>query len=95
MVFPQTSDGINAATTLVQGILLENELSFERPDIYRSVSADDVADNNANPDTLNSSILENKSKVNIAWNAKEGSTLQLLLSKNTYEVIVINAYKYR
>jgi len=95
MVFPQTPNGISAATTLVQGMLFENGLSFDKPDIFRSINGNDVSNNNnnANEDILNSSILKNKSKINLAWNANDGSVLQLLLSKNTYEVIVINAYK--
>lgn len=95
MVFPQTPNGITAATTLIQGMLLENEMSFEKPDIYNSVYGKDVSNNNnnRNPDTMHTSILKGNSKVNLAWIAKDDSMLQLLLGKNAYEVIVTNAYK--
>lgn len=95
MLFPQTPNGVNEATTLVQGLLAENGLSFENPDIFNNIDGKDLINNNnnRNPDTLNSSILKGNSRVNLAWNAKDGSMLQLLLVKNSYEVIVMNAYK--
>jgi len=95
MVFPQTPNGINEATTLVQGILTENGLTFDNPDIYRNIDGKDLSNNNnnRNPDTMNASIQKGNSKVNLMWNANDGSMLHLLLSKNAYEVKVMNAYK--
>ena len=95
MAFPQTPNGVNEATTLVRGMLTENGLSFESPDIYRNIDGKDISNNNnnVNPDTLNSSIQKGNSKVNLAWKANDGSMLQLLLGKNAYEVTVSNAYK--
>lgn len=95
MLFAQTPNDVNEATTLVQGMLTDNGLSFESPDIYNNIDGKDLINNNnnRNPDTLNSSILKGNSRVNLAWNAKDGSMLQLLLVKNSYEVIVMNAYK--
>jgi len=95
MAFAQTPNGVNEATTLVQGMLTENGLSFESPDVYKNIEGKDVTgnNNNVNPDTLNSSIQKGSSRINLAWNAKDGSTLQLLLGKNGYEVTVMNAYK--
>ncbi|MDV6169937.1 hypothetical protein R1T16_15980 [Flavobacterium sp. DG1-102-2] len=95
MVFPQTPNGINEATTLVQGMLTENGLTFDNPDIYRNIDGKDLSNNNnnRNPDTMNASIQKGNSKVNLMWNANDGSMLHLLLSKNAYEVTVMNAYK--
>lgn len=95
MVFAKTPNGISEATTLVQRMLTENGLSFEMPDIYNSIEGKDIINNNnnRNPDTMNSSIQKGNSRINLAWNAKDGSILQLLLDKNAYEVIVMNAYK--
>jgi|GEM_PF-2008812 len=95
MVFPQTPNGVNEATLLVQGMLTENGLSFESPDIYKNVDGKDISNNNnnRNPDTLNSSIQKGNSRVNLLWNGPDGSMLQLLLGKNAYEVTVMNAYK--
>lgn len=95
MVFPQTPNGINEATTLVQGMLTDNGLSFDNPDIYKNVDGKDLSNNNnnRNPDTMNASIQKGNSKVNLMWNANDGSMLHLLLSKNAYEVTVMNAYK--
>lgn len=95
MVFPQTPNGVNEATTLVQGMLTENGLSFESPDIYKNIDGKDISNNNnnRNPDTLNASIQKGNSRVNLLWNAPDGSMLQLLLGKNAYEVTVMQAYK--
>ncbi|ALM50442.1 hypothetical protein AMR72_17045 [Flavobacterium psychrophilum] len=95
MIFPQTPNGVNEATTLVQGMLTENGLSFESPDIYKNIDGKDISNNNnnRNPDTLNASIQKGNSRVNLLWNAPDGSMLQLLLGKNAYEVTVMQAYK--
>lgn len=91
--FAQTPNGINEAMTLVDGMLLENGMSFTDPDIYRSVEGKDILNNNRNPDILHNSIQKGNSKINLAWNAKDGSVLQLFLGKNGYEVTVMGAYK--
>ena len=91
MQFAQTSAGVSEAMTLVEGMLAENGLSFKDPDIYKSVEGKDLT--SKNPDVLNNSIQKGNSKINLAWNAKDGSILQLLLGKNGYEVTVMNAYK--
>lgn len=95
MAFAKTANGISEATTLVQGMLTENGMSFEKPDIYNSIEGKDVTNNtnNVNADTMNSSIQKGNSKINLAWKANDGSLVQLLLGKNAYEVIVMGAYK--
>jgi hypothetical protein len=95
MIFAKTPNGISEATTLVQRMLLENDISFEKPDIYNSIEGKDVTNNNnnVNPDTMNTSIQKGNSKINLAWKAKDGSMLQLLLGKTAYEIIVMDAYK--
>lgn len=91
--FAQTPTGINEAMALVDGMLLDNGLTFSDPDVYRSVEGKDLQGNIRNADLLNSSIQKGNSKINLAWNAKDGSVLQLFLGKNGYEVNVMNAYK--
>lgn len=95
MVFAKTPNGISEATTLVQRMLLENDINFEEPDIYNSIEGKDVTNNNnnRNPETMHNSIQKGFSKINVAWKAKDGSVVQLLLAKDAYEVIVMNAYK--
>ena len=95
MVFSQTPNGISDATTMVQRMLTENGLSFEMPDIYNSIEGKDIINNNnnRNPDTMNASIQKGNSRINLAWKAADGAMLQLLLDKNAYEVIVMNAYR--
>lgn len=91
--FAQNPTGINEALTLVDGMLLENGLSFSNPDVYKSVEGKDLNGTMRNAEVLNSSIQKGNSKINLAWNAKDGSVLQLFLGKNGYEVNVMNAYK--
>lgn len=95
MVFAKTPNGISEATTMVQRMLTENGMSFEKPDIYNSVEGKDVTNNNnnVNPDTMNTSIKKGNSMINLAWKANDGSIVQLLLGKTAYEVTVMNAYK--
>ena len=95
MVFAKTPNGVSEATTLVKRMLLENDIDIQEPDIYNSIEGKDVTNNNnnRNPDTMNTSIQRGNSKINLAWKAKDGSMVQLLLAKNTYEVIVLDAYK--
>ena len=95
MVFAKTPNGVSEATTLVKRMLLENDINFEEPDIYNSIEGKDVTNNNnnRNPDTMNTSIQKGNSKINLVWKAKDGSMVQLLLTKTAYEVIVMNAYK--
>lgn len=95
MLFAKTPNGISDATTFVQRMLVENDMNFEEPDMYNSIEGKDVTNNNnnRNPETLHSSIQKGKSKINVAWKANDGSVVQLLLAKDAYEVIVMNAYK--
>lgn len=95
MVFAKTPNGISEATAMVQRMLLENDINFEEPDIYNSIEGKDVTNNNnnRNPETMHNSIQKGKSKINLAWKAKDGSMIQLLLAKDAYEIIVMNAYK--
>lgn len=95
MGFAKTPNGISEATTLVQRMLLENGISMEEPDIYNSIMGKDVINNNnnLNPETMHNSIQKGFSKINVAWKAKDGSVIQLLLAKSAYEVIVLDAYK--
>jgi hypothetical protein len=95
MQFAQTPNGLSDAMTLVERILLENNMSFDDPDIYRSVEGKDIINNNnnRNPETMHNSIQKGSSKINLAWNSPDGSVLQLFLGSNSYEVTVMNAYK--
>lgn len=95
MVFAKTPNGVSEATTLVKRMLLENDVDIQEPDVYKSIEGKDVTNNNnnRNPDTMNNSIMEGKSTVNLAWKSKDGSILHLLLAKTAYEVTVMNAYK--
>ncbi|PZR19886.1 MAG: hypothetical protein DI539_12455 [Flavobacterium psychrophilum] len=95
MVFSKTPNGVSDATTFVQRMLVENDMNFEEPDMYNSIEGKDVTNNNnnRNPETLHNSIQKGKSKINVAWKANDGSVVQLLLAKDAYEVIVMNAYK--
>jgi hypothetical protein len=95
MVFAKTPNGISEATTLVQRMLEENDISFEKPDIYNSIEGKDVTNNNnnVNAETMDTSIKKGNSKINLAWKANDSSIVQLLLAKSAYEVIVLGAYK--
>lgn len=95
MSFEKTPKGLSDATALVQRMLEENDMSIQNPDIYNSIEGKDITANNNNktPDSMNKSIQKGNSKINLAWKAIEGSVLQLLLSKDAYEVTVLNAYK--
>lgn len=91
MMFDKSAKGISDATALVQRMLVENGMSFEEPDMYNSIEGKDTGDKS--PEALHNSIQKGNSKINLAWKAKDGSMVQLLLVKTAYEVIVMNAYK--
>lgn len=93
MKFEQTEQGLDQAIGLVQRMLIENNLEIGRPDVYKSVGAEGTANKSSND--LNELIMKGKTRVNLAWFSPDGSTLQLFLDKNSYEVNVMNAYKVR
>lgn len=93
MKFEQTEQGLDQAVGLVQRMLIENDLDVGKPDVYKSVKVEGLG--NKNSSQLNTLIMKGKARVNMAWFSPDGSTLQLFLDKNSYEVNVMNAYKVR
>lgn len=93
MKFEQTEQGLDQAVGLVQRMLIENDLDVGKPDVYKSVKVEGLG--NKNSSQLNTLIMQGKARVNMAWFSPDGSTLQLFLDKNSYEVNVMNAYKVR
>lgn len=93
MKFEQTEHGLDQAIGLVQRMLIENNLEIGKPDVYKSVGAEGTANKSSND--LNEMIMKGKTRVNLAWFSPDGSTLQLFLDKNSYEINVMNAYKVR
>lgn len=93
MKFEQTEQGLDQAVGLVQRMLIENDLDVGKPDVYKSVKVEGLGSKNSSQ--LNTLIMQGKARVNMAWFSPDGSTLQLFLDKNSYEVNVMNAYKVR
>ena len=89
--FEQTPQGLKDALSLVQRMLVENELYMNRPDIYKSLRAEKVEEEDSA--VLHGAIQDQEAKVNLAWFSPDGSTLHLFLGKYSYEVNVINAFK--
>jgi hypothetical protein len=90
MKFEQTQDGLGSAMDLVAKMLLQNELDIDSPDIAKNVINDVTRDNSA---SFLRSVMEGKSKINEAWNLPEGSTLHLFISKDSFEVNVLKAFR--
>lgn len=90
MKFEQTQDGLGSAMDLVAKMLLQNELDIDSPDIAKTVINDGTRDNSA---SFLRSVMEGKSKINEAWNLPEGSTLHLFISKDSFEVNVLKAFR--
>lgn len=90
MKFEQTEKGIDEAVATIQRMLVENNLDVGRPDVYKSVKVEGTGSDTAR---LNRLIMSGDARVNLAWFAPDGSTLQLFLDKNSYEVNVMNAFK--
>mgnify|MGYP000966771230 CR=1 FL=1 len=92
MKFELNAAGLETAMKTVERMLLDNQRSMDNADYINDVRGKDLG-SSKDPATLNKSIQSGNSKVNMGWKAVDGSTLQLLLSKNSYEVNVLNAYK--
>lgn len=90
MKFEQTPDGLSSAMDVVAKLLLQNELDMDSPDIARNIIKDGPRDNTA---TLFKSVMAGNSKINEAWNLPEGNTLHLFISKDSFEVNVLKAFK--
>jgi len=91
--FEQTPEGLSQAIKLTQQLLYKNELEMDKPYFYHSERSSEVRDDDM--EGLHKSIQEGKSKINQAWYAKDGSLLRLFLGKNSYEIMISNAYKIR
>lgn len=91
MKFPLTAKGVEDAMKIVQQMLLQNKLLIEKPDMYNSVESGDIQGDS--PMNLHNSIQNQKSKINMAWYAPDGSTLHLFLGKYSYEINIYKAYK--
>jgi hypothetical protein len=92
MKFEKNAAGLEMAMKTVERMLLDNQRSVDNADFVSDVRGKDLG-NSKDPATLNKSIQSGNSKVNMGWKVPDGSTLQLLLSKDSYEVNVLNAFK--
>lgn len=92
MKFELNANGLEMAMKTVERMLLDNQRSYDDADFMSDVKGKDLG-SSKDPAALNKSIQSGSSKVNMGWRVPDGSTLQLLLSKNSYEINVLNAYK--
>lgn len=90
--FQRTTDGLDSALDLADKLLVANNLDMDNPDIYKTMINDGKRDNTK---LLYESIIKGTSKINEAWNLSEGSTLHLFLSKDSFEINIIKAYKQK
>ncbi|QYJ68024.1 hypothetical protein [Flavobacterium litorale] len=91
MKFPLTAQGVEDAMDITQQMLVKNRLFIEKPDVYKSVETG--SNKSDSPQELHNAIQQQKSKINLAWYAPDGSTLHLFLGKYSYEVTIYKAYK--
>lgn len=90
MKFELTEKGLNDAIEAANKLLLQNERDPAAPDIISTVINDGGRDNIP---ALYKSVVAGKSKINEAWNLPEGSTLHLFISKDSFEINILKAYK--
>jgi hypothetical protein len=93
MKFNETVNGIDNAFTETERLLLQNGRSRDDFDIYKSTEGSDLEGDKKNPQVLHNSIQKGKTKINLSWNLKDGSILQLFLAKDAYEINIFHAYK--
>ena len=91
MKFERTPKGIDEALKIVKQLLSQNKLDFTNPDIYKSYKIPDIT--KATPITLYNLVQTGNAQIIQAWFAPDSSTLFLNITKNSYEVYVVSAYK--
>ena len=92
MKFNKNPNGITAAISAAGKLLMDNGRSLEEPDIYKSVDAPET-NKVDNPEFLHNAIQKGTTKINLGWMMADGSILQLLLNKFSYEINIVGAYK--
>ena len=91
MKFERTPKGIDEALKIVKQLLSQNKLDFTNPDIYKSYKIPDIT--KATPITLYNLVQTGNAQIIQAWFGPDSSTLFLNITKNSYEVNVVRAYK--
>ena len=91
MKFEKSPKGVDEALKMVKKLLQENQLDFLNPDIYKSSDSPDLT--KTSPIALYNALQGGSTKIILAWFAADTSTLFLNLSKGSYEIDVIRAYK--
>lgn len=92
MKFNVSPVGLNQAMETIERMLVDNQRSYDDPDFMDNIEGTDIG-KSKDPEGLHNSIRNGNSRVNMAWNAPDGSTLQLVLNRHGYQINVLNAYK--